>query len=202
MIISLTGFMGCGKSSVGRQLSTLQPATYPERAFQFVDLDDRIVQRAGMTVPAIFASHGEEHFRLLEHICLQQVTESFLRHPKTPDGRENCLILALGGGTVLNPACFKRVHEKTSCIYLRASVDTLLGHLGTAAAERPMLRAGMTGSFDTATLRARITSLLAERSERYESVSRHIVDTDGKTPDRIAREISLWLSDLFHGWVQ
>ena len=59
MIISLTGFMGCGKSSVGRKLSTLLSCSY-------VDLDSYIEETAGRTVPEIFASDGEAVFRKME----------------------------------------------------------------------------------------------------------------------------------------
>jgi shikimate kinase len=75
----LTGFMGAGKSTVGRQLAT-------RLGWEFFDLDTLIEARAGMTVPAVFASHGEEHFRRLESQSLASAL-----------GR-NHLVLALGGG--------------------------------------------------------------------------------------------------------
>ena len=59
MIISLTGFMGCGKSSVGRELSKLL-------CCPFMDLDQVIEERIGRTIPEIFAKSGEAEFRRLE----------------------------------------------------------------------------------------------------------------------------------------
>lgn len=202
MIITLTGFMGCGKSSVGRILSTSLPEAFPDRAFHFLDLDESVSGHAGKAIPAIFSEDGEEHFRRLEHVCLQEATEQFLRHPKEKDGRESCLILSLGGGTVLNPACFHRVRRKTCCIYLRGSVDTLAEHLRPEAADRPLLGLPSNGSTDLAALRSRIEILMEARRERYESVARHIIDIDRKTPVQIAREIRLWLNDFFRGRVR
>ena len=66
MIIALTGFMGCGKSSVGRELSTLL-------GIPVVDLDKYIEQRAGKRIPDIFAESGESGFRELETAALHEV---------------------------------------------------------------------------------------------------------------------------------
>ena len=66
MIISLTGFMGCGKSSVGRKLSELL-------CCPFMDLDDVIVEREGRSIPEIFASDGEAAFRRMELEALKAV---------------------------------------------------------------------------------------------------------------------------------
>jgi shikimate kinase len=76
----LTGFMGAGKTTVGRRLAD-------RLGWEFLDLDALIEQRAGLSVPAIFATHGEEHFRRLESTALVSAL-----------GRRN-LVLALGGGT-------------------------------------------------------------------------------------------------------
>lgn len=76
----LTGFMGAGKTTVGRRIAD-------RLGWEFLDLDALIEQRAGLSVPAIFANHGEEHFRRLESNALASAL-----------GRHN-LVLALGGGT-------------------------------------------------------------------------------------------------------
>ena len=162
MIISLTGFMGCGKSSVGRELSRLL-------CCPFMDLDSVIEERAGRTIPEIFASEGEAGFRRMEAEALEAVTGQQptcsggplpLRGPlplagggkmppphngQTVSSHENSEgkrrgVLALGGGAVMTPACAKLVHEHTLCIYLRASVETLLAHLSGEADKRPLLQ--------------------------------------------------------------
>ena len=80
----------------------------------------------------------------------------------------------------MTPECAKIVHEKTLCIYLRASVDTLLRNLVDEAAGRPMLQGD---------LQSRIEELMALRSATYENTAHIIIDTDGKSAAEIASEI-------------
>ncbi|MBQ3246076.1 MAG: shikimate kinase [Bacteroidales bacterium] len=238
MIISLTGFMGCGKSSVGRKLSELL-------CCPFMDLDDVIEERAGRTIPEIFASEGEAEFRRMEAEALEACIEMNVARndaPLAPShsraagpspypgvGKcqlrshplplEECTIssegktrgvLALGGGAVMTPSCAKLVHKHTLCIYLRASVETLLAHLSGEADKRPLLqnntdqttsdchfdRAASDCHFDRAervekspTLRQRIETLMSLRSSTYEKTAHIIIDTDGKSIDSICQEI-------------
>ena len=169
MIISITGFMGCGKSSVGRKLSELL-------CCRFMDLDTAIEEKAGKSIPVIFATEGEKVFRKLEKDTLTEIICS-------ESGEDDVnLILALGGGAVMTPECEKTVHESTFCIYLRASVDTLMDHLYNDISSRPLLA-------DSDTLRERITSMMKQRSATYERTAHHQIDTDGKSIDKIAAEI-------------
>ena len=164
MIISITGFMGCGKSSVGKRLSELL-------CCRFMDLDEVIVGRAGRSIPEIFAEDGEGEFRRMEKEALKSilVTEG------------PTLVLALGGGAVMQEECEEKVHSETLCIYLRASVETLVERLTGEADGRPLLK--------TSALRTRILELMAARSETYERVAHIIIDTDGKSIDEVAEEI-------------
>ena len=202
MIISLTGFMGCGKSSVGRELSRLL-------CCPFMDLDTVIEERAGRSIPEIFAEDGEKVFRQMELEALQALTVSETRDlkqslpsqamgpslcgqrgstvsnplPPTPNvnkgSLESILILALGGGAVMTKECAEIVREQTLCIYLKASVETLMEHLsGGEAAGRPMLQGD--------SLRTRIEGLMDLRAETYEKTAHIIIDTDGKSIEEIA----------------
>ena len=166
MIISLTGFMGCGKSSVGRELSRLL-------CCPFMDLDSVIEEREGRSIPEIFATEGEAAFRRMEAEALKEC----IYGPSSDK-----LLLALGGGTVMTEECAKIVHEKTVCIYLRASVETLMDHLAGEVDNRPMLAGN---------LRTRIEELMSIRSATYEKTAHIMIDTDGKTIVEIAREISI-----------
>ena len=192
MIVSLTGFMGCGKSSVGRILSELL-------CCPFVDLDDAISERAGRSIPEIFAAEGESYFRELERETLADIIRSH-----SSDDLSARLILALGGGAVMTQACERMVHEKTLCIYLKASVDTLISHLEGQAAGRPLLNTAampsasvisseppsvMSSEVETSPLRKRILKLMSLRAETYERTAHHIIDTDGKTIADISSEI-------------
>ncbi|MBE6234168.1 MAG: shikimate kinase [Bacteroidales bacterium] len=196
MIISLIGFMGCGKSSVGRRLSELLCCS-------FMDLDDVIVEAAGRSIPEIFASDGEAEFRRMERDALEVVfnmqetrqsalspdlewqnTDHILQtdtqHDQT-DAERISAVLALGGGTVMTPECAEMVREHTLCVYLRASVDTLVSHLEGESSGRPILQGN---------LRQRIEDLMARRSSTYENTAHVIIDTDGKSVSDIAKEIS------------
>ena len=166
MIISLTGFMGCGKSSVGRELSRLL-------CCPFMDLDSVIEEREGRRIPEIFATEGEAAFRRMEAEALRKCI-----YGQASDK----LLVALGGGTVMTEECAKIVHEKTVCIYLRASVETLMDHLAGDVDNRPMLAGN---------LRTRIEELMSIRSATYEKTAHIMIDTDGKTIEEIAREISI-----------
>ena len=208
--------MGCGKSSVGKSLSALLGCP-------FSDLDAAIVERIGCTIPEYFARYGETAFRTLESVVLSDVLAASLAGQPltghtpsslTPGNEGICrsgrggvsggtapaisAVLALGGGTVMTPDCAHMVQERTRCIYLRATVNTLAQRLCNEAAGRPMLR---TRTPDPGTehcptpadadiaLRERISSLLAQRSATYESVAHHIIDVDGLSVEDVARSI-------------
>ena len=166
MLITLTGFMGSGKTTVGEVLADFLGCP-------FYDLDALVVKKAGRSIPEIFADGGEAAFRTLEAKVLRQAVEKYA---------ESTAILSLGGGTLGTPASARLVAEKTTCIYLRASVDTLAARLAPEAAGRPLLR----GAPD---LRERIASLLAGREDVYASTAHVTVDTDGLSPEQIADEI-------------
>ncbi len=158
--------MGCGKSSVGRRLSELL-------CCRFVDLDEMIEGHECRTIPEIFATEGEAGFRAIEAGALGMIMDEY------SSSTEGNLVVALGGGTVMTPECAELVHENTYCIYLRATVDTLVKNLEGEAAGRPMLQS-------PADLRTRINALMSVRSSVYESVAHQIIETDGKTIADIA----------------
>ena len=95
--------------------------------------------------------------------------------------------------------CEKVVHEGTVCIYLKASVETLLSHLKGEAAGRPLLNntpvmsseapSVMLSEVETSPLRNRILELMSLRSATYERTAHHIIYTDGKSIEDIAAEI-------------
>ena len=162
--------MGCGKSSVGRRLSALLSCSY-------ADLDTFIKESAGRSIPEIFASEGESAFRRMEADGLKKMIDRGSEDHET-------LILSLGGGTVMTPECEQIVHEQTLCIYLRASVDTLVNHLEAESEGRPMLSSA-------SSLRERITELMSLRSSTYERAAHIIIDTDGKSIDEICKELTI-----------
>ena len=177
--------MGCGKSSVGRELSRLL-------CCPFMDLDSVIEERAGRSIPEIFATDGEAAFRRLEAEALHDIVV----HPgqELACNEKDIRIVALGGGTVMTPECAEIVREQTLCVYLKASVETLVEHLSAGEATgRPMLQGGCHSERQNAdeesALRARIEGLMAIRSETYENTAHIVIDTDGKSVEEIATEI-------------
>lgn len=157
--------MGCGKSSVGRELSKLL-------SWHFMDLDEVIVQREGRSIQEIFAKDGEKEFRRMELEAFKAVTEG---------ADDSGAVLALGGGTVTTPECADIAHNKTLCIYMRASVQTLKAHLEGQTEGRPLL-CGQD-------IEERIVRLMSERGHIYEKTAHIVIDTDGKSISEIAQEI-------------
>ena len=160
MMITLTGFMGSGKTTVGKVLADFLGCP-------FYDLDDLIVKKAGKSIPEIFAQDGEPAFRELEARLLRQTVTKYA---------ESTAVLALGGGAILAPASAALLREKTVCIYLRATLDTLLARLAGETAGRPLA--------DDA-----LAERLAAREPLYEETAHVIIDTDGLSPDEVADEI-------------
>ena len=167
--ISLIGFMGSGKSSVGKELSKLLPD------MELIDLDDYIEAMTGRTIPEIFGSEGESAFRELERTALENI---FM----TGELTGTSYILSLGGGTVTTEACRRMIRRNTTCFYLRASIDTLVSNLEQWPGDRPMLR-GRNG------LRARVKELMATRGPVYEGTAHHIIDVDGNDYPAAAEKI-------------
>ena len=163
MVIALTGFMGCGKSTVGKILAEML-------GIRFFDLDEIIVEGEKRTIPDIFSSEGEDGFRNLEIKYLQRVLKG---------GGDK--VLSLGGGTPTIPAARDLLREKTVCIYLRATVDTLQANLSGSEGNRPLLK-------DTP-LREKISELLSIRSDAYLHSAHIVIDIDGLSADEIAEEI-------------
>jgi shikimate kinase len=207
MILSITGFMGCGKSSVGRKLSQLL-------CCPFMDLDEMIETEAGKSIPEIFAEVGERGFRQMELMVLSSVlsvkTEegedratrgtkaggpqakrsggvseanvrtSSVEQTETEEGTTILQIIPLGGGTIMTRECAKIVRERTLCVYLRASVQTLTEHLEGETQGRPML---------SGNVHERISELMAQRAATYESTAHVIIDIDGMSVDEVAHAI-------------
>ncbi len=116
--IFLIGFMGCGKSTVGRLLAQ-------RLGWQFVDLDEEIVHHEGMPIEQIFALHGEPYFRDREALLL----ENLLAHKPA--------VIALGGGTPAQEAVWT-VLQQGLVVYLRCHAEELFRRLKDDN-NRPML---------------------------------------------------------------
>lgn len=139
--ISLIGFMGCGKSSVGKILATLLPEC------RLIDLDTYIEEKQGKNIPEIFNEYGEAAFRRMEREALEEIFSDKSR-PRA--------ILSLGGGTVTSEQCRQLIRQHTDCFYLRATTDTLLDNLEGHSEGRPMLNPVQAARFDASTSSATV----------------------------------------------
>ena len=160
MLITLCGFMGSGKTTVGKVLADFLGCP-------FLDLDDLVVKKAGKPIPEMFAQDGEDAFRKTEAALLRSTVEKYA---------ESTAVLALGGGAVTTPASAALLHDKTVCIYLKASLETLLQRLDGETSGRPLAD-------------ERLADRLAEREPVYEETAHVTVDTDGLSPEEVADEI-------------
>ncbi|MBR4734993.1 MAG: shikimate kinase [Bacteroidales bacterium] len=160
MLIALEGFMGSGKTTVGRILADALGCP-------FIDLDEVIVRKSGKSIPAIFEADGEAGFRRLEKQALEQTVSKYA---------SSTAVLALGGGSVTVPGAVKLLQEKTLCIYLRVSLETIQSRLEGEKAGRPLAGDGL-------------EERLAAREPLYEAAAHITIDTDGLSPDQIADEI-------------
>lgn len=160
--IILIGFMGSGKTSVGKRLCQLE-------MLPFLDSDEEIERQQQMKISELFQLHGEEYFRGLE-------TE-FLRSKK--DDTVDC-VLSVGGGLPICPENRALLKEIGLIVYLKATKETITKRL-MSDKTRPLLQGG--------NLDERVQELLAARSHIYEELADIIVETDNRTIDDICEEI-------------
>lgn len=167
--IALVGLMGAGKTTIGRLLA---------RAFdrQFVDSDHEIEARTGVKVPVIFEIEGEQGFREREAQIIAELTQR--------DG----IVIATGGGAVLNPDSRRALHGTGVVIYLHAQPADLWQRTRHDQ-NRPLLRA--------ANPQARLTELYVLRDPLYRETAHVVVETGRQSPRLLAGNIEAQLRSLW-----
>ncbi|MEM3400050.1 MAG: shikimate kinase [Candidatus Micrarchaeia archaeon] len=161
--IFLVGFMGTGKSAVGKALAD-------RLGMKFVDTDEEIEAKAKMPIKDIFAKYGEEHFRNIEKEVVRRVSKN-----------KNAVI-ACGGGVMLFEGNVENLKKNGIIVCLTASPEEIAHRVGIND-ERPLLKGK--------TYRERlkeIKKLLKKRSEYY-AKSDYFVDTNGRGVEEIVGEI-------------
>lgn len=159
--IVLLGFMGTGKSAVGKRLAT-------HLGFQFIDTDQLIEARTQKKITEIFSQEGEASFRALESQVATEVAE-----------RSDCVI-STGGGIVLNPVNLDRLSRHGILVLLEARPEVILKRVQKRAAQRPLLK----GS----DLLSEIKRLLLEREPYYRRAA-FVVDTSELKIDDVVGRI-------------
>ena len=179
MIVFLLGFMGAGKSYLGKQLAL-------ETGSDYIDLDDKLVHQTGMTIKEIFEKHGEDYFRNLETNLLHNIsTELILREKK--DGiieKKKYYFLGCGGGTPCFNNNMEWMNNHGLTVWLNPTVSTLFSRLRNEKDERPLLK-----GLDDDQLLAFIENKLAERIKFYE-LSVVVLDCKETTISTILKTIN------------
>lgn len=161
MNVVLIGFMGSGKTSVGRRLSR-------RLGYRFVDTDQYIEEELGCTIAELFTRKGEAHFRDLETRLARRLSKL-----------DNAVI-STGGGLPITPGNLELLKVAGPVVFLKASLDDILQRLERDT-RRPKLKEGDD-------LRQTVTALLEKRLPRYEQAD-FVVETAKKGMNRVAGEI-------------
>lgn len=159
MRIFLVGFMGSGKTTLGKQLAR-------KLGYRFIDQDDYIEETSGFTIAEYFAKHGEQAFRKYEHEALKNLLEL------------DNVVISTGGGA---PCFFNNIdimNENGLAIYLRMKPEVLKSRLKHAQAERPLIK----GKTEEELLEF-IKSKLTEREPFYLKAKHVIESMDLKSED-------------------
>jgi len=152
--------MGTGKTYTGRALAR-------RLGTKFIDTDALIEKEAGNSISEIFEKFGEAHFRKLERDVVKRVSE------------ENGIVIAVGGGAIVNPDNLAALKRNGLIINLTASPEVILARVERNS-DRPLLQ--------VEDKIGKIKELLEKRAPFYEKTD-FTVDTDGRTPEQVADEI-------------
>lgn len=157
----LIGPMGAGKSAVGRQLARMLHLA-------FVDSDDEIEARTGVDIAFIFEKEGEEGFRKRESKVIDELSQ------------RQGLVLATGGGAVIDEQTRSRLGARGFVVYLQTSVDQQLERTRRGR-ERPLL--------SDSNPRQVLEGLMTKRDPLYREIADLVVNTDGRRVNAVAKEI-------------
>jgi len=160
--IFLVGPMGAGKSAVGRQLGR-------SMHLDFIDSDDEIENRTGVDISFIFEKEGEKGFRKREVKVIDELSQ------------RQGVVLATGGGAILDPDSRSRLGARGFIIYLYTSVEQQLQRTSRGR-NRPLLENGDREGV--------LEDLMAIRDPLYREIADMVIDTDGRRVKEVANEIT------------
>jgi len=167
MKLVLIGFMGVGKTSVGKKLAK-------KLNFKFIDTDYEIEKLENKTISQIFEDYGEEYFRSLETKVLKNSL------------KEKNIIISTGGGIITNKENYEILKNEKNVIFLDASVETIISHLYNEINKRPLLK-------NSKNLSDKIEELLSIRYEKYKEVSDILIKVDNKNIDEVISQILVYI---------
>ena len=167
MKIILIGFMGVGKTSVGKQLAR-------KLNFNFIDTDYEIERLTNKSIPDIFEQYGENYFRKLENSIL----EKFVKNED--------IVMATGGGIITTKENYNILKNEEKVIFLDGSVETIINHVQNERNQRPLLK-------ESENLSKKIEEFLSIRYEKYIEVSDILIDINGKNIDEVISQILVYI---------
>lgn len=183
--IILIGYMGCGKSTVGRKLAE-------KLQLSLLDTDVWIEEKEGTTISKIFAEKGENYFRDLETECLRELLKEqeleidFMSNTDMCAG-EKCLnkygryVISVGGGLPVREENRKLLRQLGRVIYLKARPDTIYERI-KGDTTRPLLQ--------TENPLQRIKEMMISREEKYQEASHEVINVDEKNISEIIEAIT------------
>jgi len=166
MNIALIGYRGTGKSVVGQIVA--------ERLeMKRIAMDERIIEKAGMSIPDIVKNHDWAKFRDIESEVARELASL------------DNIIIDTGGGVIERPENIDALQSNSVIIWLKASVDTIVSRI-QGGTERPSLTGGKSFTEEVA-------EVLERRTPKYDSAAQYEIDTDQLTPEQVAdRVIEIW----------
>jgi len=175
--ITLIGLPGSGKSACGKILAGLLN-------WKFLDTDSCIEAQCGQSIPQLFKTQGEAHFRQLETALLDDLVRTSM---------QSGLVLATGGGLPVAPGNFEKLTEMGAVVYLQCATSCLAERLKDST-HRPVLKISPDANQDKAAqqLRARLDELLEKRAGTY-SRAAYKIDTSHLDPPQVAKQILILL---------
>lgn len=171
MIITLIGFMGCGKSSVGKALAG-------KLGWDFSDSDSLVELGEQMKIPEIFSNYGEKRFRELEYMYIGKTIDRYDRGTAPGKHQGRNIIFSLGGGAPTYAPTARLIKERTFPIYLKCPVEELIENLRIDGTENRPVLAGHD-------LETRVRQLVAEREPVYSGCARMVIYPYSITPEII-----------------
>ncbi|WP_042271949.1 shikimate kinase [[Clostridium] dakarense] len=166
MRIILVGFMGSGKTVVGKKLSK-------KLKLKFVDMDEEIEIKSNSSVEKIFEEKGEEYFREKESNLLKELLS-----------KEN-VVISTGGGIIKENKNCELLKKEKCVIFLDANEQTIINNVSYDLNKRPLLK-------DSYNLHETINNLLSQRYKRYNKIAKIKVNVNNKNVDEVVSQILVY----------
>lgn len=163
MRIILIGFMGVGKTTIGKIIAK-------KLKLNFVDMDNYIEKREGKSISKIFEEYGEQHFRELESESLKDLIKS------------DNIVISTGGGIVTTKENSDILKKEKIVIFLDGNTQTILNHLSKEIDKRPLLS-------NSKNVENTISNLLNQRYEKYNSICDIKIDINEKNIEEVVSQI-------------